>query len=159
MDRDINSRIIDNWMALIFFFLINIDSAHTVAEMTAQTLPLFTTNRLQSGPKLTLTAHSYKKNSAIIVSYQFQSFAYSAFFCSLLFCRLHFDVRKHFSAIFFTLNAKFCFSPFKTVSREHLAGVFITLFILRIAAYRNLKFYRQLKCETRANCCYDLKLR
>lgn len=48
-------------MALIFFFLINIDSAHTVAEMTAQTLPLFTTNRLQSGPKLTLTAHSYKK--------------------------------------------------------------------------------------------------
>lgn len=146
-------------MALIFFFLINIDSAHTVAEMTAQTLPLFTTNRLQSGPKLTLTAHSYKKNSAIIVSYQFQSFAYSAFFCSLLFCRLHFDVRKHFSAIFFTLNAKFCFSPFKTVSREHLAGVFITLFILRIAAYRNLKFYRQLKCETRANCCYDLKLR
>lgn len=146
-------------MALIFFFLINIDSAHTVAEMTAQTLPLFTTNRLQSGPKLTLTAHSYKKNSAIIVSYQFQSFVYSAFFCSLLFCRLHFDVRKHFSAIFFTLNAKFCFSPFKTVSREHLAGVFITLFILRIAAYRNLKFYRQLKCETRANCCYDLKLR
>lgn len=48
-------------MALIFFFLINIDSAHTVAEMTAQTLPLFTTNRLQSGPKLTLTAHGYKK--------------------------------------------------------------------------------------------------
>lgn len=122
-------------MALIFFFLINIDSAHTVAEMTAQTLPLFTTNRLQSGPKLTLTAHSYKKNSAIIVSYQFQSFAYSAFFCSFLFCRLHFDVRKHFSAIFFTLNAKFCFSPFKTVSREHLAGVSITLFILRIERF------------------------
>lgn len=52
-------------MALIFFFLINIDSAHTVAEMTAQSLPLFTTNRLQSGPKLTLTAHSYKKKTQL----------------------------------------------------------------------------------------------